>query len=107
MLILAFGTFRYFPHMCSLTHPNNNEAILEFLLTYWCRQVSRLQMLYFSDEKTFHISIDLSIETTVKLKGSEPPHEIIKHQHDSPKLKCWCVLTHHRIRVPSILAKEQ
>lgn len=42
--------------------------------------------MYFSDDTTFHISIDLSMETTVKLGGSEPPHEIIKHQHDSPNL---------------------
>lgn len=64
-----------------------------------------LENVMFSDEATFHVSGSVN-RHNCRIWGSEPPHEFIEHQRDSPKVNVWCGLMHDRIVGPFIFAEK-
>jgi hypothetical protein len=53
----------------------------------------------FSDEATFHVSSKMN-RHKCRIWGSENPHKVMEHKHDTPKLNVWCALTSDSVTGP-------
>ena len=55
-----------------------------------------LKKVMVTDEAWFHVSGKV-IRHNERIWGSENPHMVIEHIHDSPKDNVWCDLLHDRL----------
>ena len=58
-----------------------------------------LPRMIFSDEATFHLSGKVS-RHNVHIWGLENPHEIVQHEHDSPKINVFSAVSVRKIYGP-------
>ena len=58
-----------------------------------------ISRLIFSDETTFHLSGNVN-RHNVRIWGTEPPHETVKHIRDSPKMNVFCAVSQDKVYGP-------
>ena len=59
----------------------------------------------FNDESTFYI-YGLVNRHSLRIWGSENPHDICELERDSPKLIVWCGIMHDKIICPLFFAEK-
>uniref|UniRef100_A0A1B6BYI4 Tc1-like transposase DDE domain-containing protein n=1 Tax=Clastoptera arizonana TaxID=38151 RepID=A0A1B6BYI4_9HEMI len=64
-----------------------------------------LKNVIFSDVATFHVNGTVN-RHNCRMWGSQPPHEFIEHQRDTPKVNVWCGLMHDRVIGPFIFIEK-
>ena len=64
-----------------------------------------LEKVQFGDEVTFHIS-GAVYRRNVRIWESENQHACVEHQHDSPKVNVFCVISSHKVYDPFLFAEE-
>ena len=60
---------------------------------------SFISRLVFSDEATFHLSGTVN-RHNVRIWGTEPPHQIVEHTRDSPKVNVFCAVSQDKVYGP-------
>lgn len=64
-----------------------------------------LKSVIFSDEASFHVNGHVN-RHNCRIWGSEPPHEFVEYERDTPKVNVWCALMHDRIIGPFIFIER-